>query len=69
MEANCSQSCVGVAARDHKQWLAGEERWHVDRFSRDGEDWHVGVALEDVFLAEPDWRAGHGTCKCLGLSW
>lgn len=65
VEADRSKACVGVAARDREEGFAGEKRWHVDRFSRDGEDWHVGVALEDIFLAEPDWRAGHGACECL----
>jgi hypothetical protein len=50
MEANRSEACVGVAARDSEEGFAGEERGHVDRFSRDGEDGHLGVAFEDVFF-------------------
>jgi hypothetical protein len=51
VEADCPESCVGVAACDCEERFAGEERGHVDCFSRDGEDGHVGVALKDVFLA------------------
>lgn len=50
MEADRSEAGVGVAARDFEEGFPGEERGHVDRFSRDGEDGHLGVAFEDVFF-------------------
>ena len=61
MEADRSEACVCVAACDCEEGFAGEKRGHVDRFSRDGEEGHVGVALEDVVLAQTDRRARHGT--------
>ena len=51
MEADCPETCVGVAACDRQERFAREESGYVDCFSRDGEDRHVGVALENIVFA------------------